>query len=514
MDRTLYLPGKYRLVTGGGGAGFCTIWSDPDIVLAQAPELKEHAALVGTLYSREGANIILRNLALNPDIRHLVLWGNAPLSKTPFGLMGKSVITALWEQGFDAEGKVIGQNFPLHAEFDLNVIKIITKEVQLLDLSEQPLAEAVAAVRALESREPYMAPQDFPEHKLEEGAPFPSEHIGFVVRDRGIIGAWTKVLDRVMRYGVIKETEYGNRQRELIAPQWVITEELTPHAAFPDWPDELRQVTGASPAAIEQYYPEFMSAELPPGTSYTYGQRIWAYGAAQQGGRTVSQIEKVIEHLKDSPVTRRAVATTWDQYTDADKATKNPPCFITVQFLQTNGRLHAMAVFRSHDIFKAAIPNAFGLRRLQEHVAAATGFEVGALSITSNSAHIYEEDWDQAKKLLQCALWEREPSLTFNQDTDADPRGIVVIRVEGPEIVAEIGAPDGTALVVLRGKTAKHVYKKLAQLELMSRTDHLLDIGAELQKAEIAERLGLPYKQDQPLIISRRNTADNPETNK
>ena len=157
----------------------------------------------------------------------------------------------------------------------------------------------------------------------------------------------------------------------------------------------------------------------------------------------------------------------------------------------------------THDMFKAAIPNAFGIRRLQEEVSRQTGFEVGQLSLVSNSAHIYEEDWDNATKLLKCAIWEREASLTFDQNTQADPRGIVIIRVENGEIAADVGAPDGTTLISITGKTAKHVYKKLAMLDLLSRPDHLFDIGTELEKAEIARDLGIPYKQDQPLRLPK-----------
>ena len=156
-------------------------------------------------------------------------------------------------------------------------------------------------------------------------------------------------------------------------------------------------------------------------------------------------------------------------------------------------------------MFKAAIPNAFGLRRLQEHIAAETGFEVGQLSIVSNSAHVYEEDWDNAMKLLKCSVWEREPSFAFDQNADADPRGMVIIRIENGELVAEVASPEGAPLLALRGKTAKHVYKKLGHLNLLSRPDHLLDIGAELEKAEIALALGIPYRQDQPLDLRGRS---------
>ena len=180
---------------------------------------------------------------------------------------------------------------------------------------------------------------------------------------------------------------------------------------------------------------------------------------------------------------------------------KNPPCFIEMQAIQTDGKLHLLATFRSHDIFKAAIPNAFALRRMQEYICQQTGFEVGSLSINSHSAHIYEEDWDSAKKTMDCLRWERETPLIFNSEHDSDPRGSVRIRVEKRLIVAELTTASGEELISLEGRTAKQVSKRLATLDLLSRSDHLLDIGSELQKAELAIRCRLPYEQDKPLII-------------
>jgi thymidylate synthase len=43
-----------------------------------------------------------------------------------------------------------------------------------------------------------------------------------------------------------------------------------------------------------------------------------------------------------------------------------------IQILQTNKKMHLLAVFRSHDIFKAAIANAFGLLALQKLIDAKT----------------------------------------------------------------------------------------------------------------------------------------------
>ena len=58
------------------------------------------------------------------------------------------------------------------------------------------------------------------------------------------------------------------------------------------------------------------------------------------------------------------------------------------------------------------------------------GFELGELQITSQSAHIYEQDWDQALKLSRCFFCERKPDLVFDPNKHSDPRGNIIITVK------------------------------------------------------------------------------------
>ena len=110
----LYQPDKYNVHLGEGAhVGFCTVWNEAEAVLRRAPVLKEKCAITGTLYGRDGANVIIRNLALNPQIRRVYLWGHGPLSNTKFGTMGREVLTALWKNGVDDDRTVTGTNFKL-----------------------------------------------------------------------------------------------------------------------------------------------------------------------------------------------------------------------------------------------------------------------------------------------------------------------------------------------------------------------------------------------------------------
>ena len=496
----LYQPEKYKVFSGNGKSfGFCTVWNEAEAVFNKSEIIREKTAILGTLYSRQGVNIIIRNLALNPQIKKFFIWGNGGLSNTQFGLMGKSLIEKIWKEGIDSDGFVKGTKFKLEKEIDVEIVKKIISNVELIDMSHLSLEEAEKRINEEEAiNEPYMESIRFPDAVLEKTETFPSEGVGWLVRGKTIIEAWLKVVERIMRYGVIKGTQYGYQQRELISVAWVISDE---NPNEPDlllaleWPEELRKVTGAIEKDLKEYYSVFLSPEPPAGISYTYGNRLMKYPLSDGNLDQIKEV--IIKQLKDSPDSRRAVATTL--VPEIDAFSKEPPCITQIQALQSNGKLHFLATVRSHDIFKGAIPNAFGLRTLQKKVSQELGFELGQLKITSESAHIYEQDWDNASQLVKCVFWEREPNLIFDEKIQSDPRGYLVISVKNEEIFAVFQGPQGEELLSFNAKTAKEIMKKIAQLEILSRSDHLLDVGAELQKAEIALKKGLSYVQDKPL---------------
>ncbi len=500
MAVTLYQPEKYNVFLGRGSAGLCTVWNEPELIFNRSAVVQEKAAIVGTLYSRQGINIILRNLALNPQITTLIVWGNGTLSNTQFGVAGKAVLEALWQNGLDADGTINGTQFKIEKEIDPAVVEKIRTNVTWRDLSTEPFEAVEAALAKIDSGPAYMEAVSFPDHETEAVETFPSEIVGWLTRGRTIMEAWSRVVDRIMRYGVIKGTQYGYQQRELIGVTWVVTAEDAdaPNLKLAaDWPETLRQTTGATADALTKYFNVFLSPEAPAGLAYTYGNRLMRYPS---DAAPIDQIEEVLKkQLRDSPDSRRAVATTMVPAVDKDHT--SPPCITQVQALQTDGALHFLVTARSHDIFKAAIPNAFGLRKLQQNIARDLGFSVGALQITSQSAHIYEQDWEDAFRLARCQFWEREPSLGFNPETQADPRGNLIISLENGQLHALLQGPRGEELTRLSADSAKALAKKIAQLELLSRSDHIFDIALELQKAELALSTGKTYRQDQPFIL-------------
>ena len=63
-----------------------------------------------------------------------------------------------------------------------------------------------------------------------------------------------------MRYGLIKGTQYGYQQRELIGVTWVISSEDpdNPDLSFgTDWPEELKKVIGAIKKILKNIFRYF-----------------------------------------------------------------------------------------------------------------------------------------------------------------------------------------------------------------------------------------------------------------
>lgn len=79
---------------------------------------------------------------------------------------------------------------------------------------------------------------------------------------------------------------------------------------------------------------------------------------------------------------------------------------------------------------------------------------------------------------------------------ESDPHGNLIIRVEDELIKVTHLSTTGAILEELGAKTAKEMFKKIASSNKISMIYHALDIGAELQKAEIALKKGIKYIQD------------------
>lgn len=123
---------------------------------------------------------------------------------------------------------------------------------------------------------------------------------------------------------------------------------------------------------------------------YDYHGRLFSWGEKLvSAGRpvTVDQVDYIIRKLAASPVTRRAIAITWNPV--IDEQLDDCPCLQLIQCIIRDDTLRMKVVFRSNDILTAAGANMYALVSLQNHIAGALGVACGPYTHISLVPHIY-----------------------------------------------------------------------------------------------------------------------------
>jgi dihydropteroate synthase-like protein len=107
-----------------------------------------------------------------------------------------------------------------------------------------------------------------------------------------------------------------------------------------------------------------------------------------------------------------------------------------------------------------------------------------------------EEPYDRTLEIEINSVAASEKSESVVQDEKGSFR-IVVDRVDGNIVALHYTSAEFEKPVnIIKGKTAESVYAKIAELGLVTRTDHAAYLGNELAKAEISLKTGKQYIQD------------------
>jgi len=210
-----------------------------------------------------------------------------------------------------------------------------------------------------------------------------------------------------------------------------------------------------------------------------------------------NQLADKIRRIKEMPDDADKTVILWNPRTHG-KQDRGRPCWIELSFLVREEKIHAKALFRSHDIAKGWLFNTYGIWRLWQDVCQETGYEMGKMTIESESAHVYKGDEPWVRSFCEKRLDRSRPRMAFAGEA-ADPRGNFIINIVDGEITCVLVSPDGRPLCKVKGRTAKRVMAEIDKLNLISQTSHALYLGAELTKAEVCSKLEVPYQQDKPL---------------
>lgn len=117
-----------------------------------------------------------------------------------------------------------------------------------------------------------------------------------------------------------------------------------------------------------------------------------AYGFRWRHTFGRDQIDDLIRTLVNDPMTRRAVTSMWNPYSDWKQDSKDHPCNTHIYWRLRDSFLDMTVCNRSNDaIWGCYGANAVHFSFLQEYIACAIGAQVGTYRQVSNSLHIYPD---------------------------------------------------------------------------------------------------------------------------
>jgi thymidylate synthase len=140
---------------------------------------------------------------------------------------------------------------------------------------------------------------------------------------------------------------------------------------------------------VEQYAKDLLHGSHAS-FEYDYHGRLFDWGerlAVNGQPVHVDQIAYIVEKLRSFPVTRRAIAITWNPV--IDEKLDDCPCLQLAQCVLRDGKLCMRVIFRSNDMLTAAGANMYALVQLQKSIAGQLGVQCGTYTHISLVPHIY-----------------------------------------------------------------------------------------------------------------------------
>lgn len=144
---------------------------------------------------------------------------------------------------------------------------------------------------------------------------------------------------------------------------------------------------------IERYVGGYRKESKDGATVYGgYGPRLFSQ-------RGADQVSNIIDLLRKSPTTRRAVIQIFDAE-DITARHKEVPCTTTLQFFVRMDRLNMITTMRSNDAYLGLPHDVFCFTMLQELIARSVDVELGTYRHFAGSLHLYREHHPPAQDFV------------------------------------------------------------------------------------------------------------------
>ena len=447
--------------------GLCTGWNQPGIYK------DVNANVIGPLYSRSGADLMLRNIFRCPNIVGLIILDTNELGTNSMGRAGLAHIRNLF----------FNTNIKDTTPYDMSILETfqvyyITKNIIEMKqgryryTSSAPSVIEDSLLNSLMDRMRngvftarnqiiYKSPESLLDKPLEMNTCH--ETHGTCFNGSSLVDAWIMALGYVYKFGTDNKTlrqfhsvhwsfESSTADTSLEALRSFITQ------------DDIQKLLCITVDGLKDYTRTIIDGSEVPNVSYTYGQRIRQYEI---------QILASLSSDKDS---RHAYATTIKA---PSLHMDDAPCLVYIQFLYEpiDNKLNLYCVFRSHDMLKAAAANAFALVQLLRYYCTKLDMTPGIVEITSISAHIYINNLSHAHLFLECVskLWKDQIRM--------DPRGYATIERPDPStdiIHFQLHDNKTGAIKFQMNDTGVNIYKEILEQKVIIDPEHLRYLFQEL----------------------------------
>jgi thymidylate synthase len=497
IEQVGYLP-KHKpnqLVIGTGRVAVITGWTVKSAI-SSLLEPSEYAAIGNLFSATRGLSPLIRNLLLNPQVRHLVA-----LSATKEDAASGSIQCLLdfFRYGF-VKGKndvdkpcwVINSQIPgyLDIEIEENVLEALRQSVFVREASS--IESAVAQVKSITEADtiisPWGEPMDFPQTEFVPKV-LPGHLYSHRIEADTVADGWILLLHRILTTGCSRPTGYDGYWQELINLQMVITDEPEEFYIPNHFPCDQK--------SVDNYVHEQFLYDAPyqKGSKYSYGQRMRSWFGKDQ-------IEQCIQKLIGEIDAASAVINFWDSggvphyewHPDAGRVNDSSdheyggsPCINHLWFRVVNNELSLTATIRSNDMFSAWPTNAFGLRALQQYVrdliAERSDYDLlmGPLITNSQSAHLYGDSLESAQELVK-KYYRKILRKYLNRHND--PVGNYVVEKFLDEVVVTRTTPGvGDEVASYRGKHFEPLADAIFADAPGMQPRHAMHIGFELGRA-------------------------------
>ena len=229
------------------------------------------------------------------------------------------------------------------------------------------------------------------------------------------------ILEHVMRNGAEKSDRTGTGTRSVFGAQMrfdlnagfplVTTKKLHLRSIIHELRWFLKGETNIAYLTENKVgiWDEWADADGELGPVYGKQWRSWQC----PDGRTVDQIQWLLDEIKRNPDSRRLIVSAWN-VADLPKMALMP-CHALFQFYVADGKLSCQLYQRSADLFLGVPFNIASYALLTHMIAQVSGLGVGDFVHTLGDAHVYSNHFEQVNEQLSRAP-RALPKLELNPD--------------------------------------------------------------------------------------------------